>query len=117
LKNDKKLDFLSNIDLNAVGAISALLDITDHTPVENNIINNIVDLLSKCLLYAAKKTFGEYSQAPVNNVEKCPKRPSFDNNCNTSRKTFHNSHRKFLSNKSDVNRKKCYMLEIVQEAV
>ena len=87
-KNDKKLDFLANIDLSTVSAMSAVLDITDNTPVEKDFINNAVDLLSKCLLDAAKKTFGEYPQSHVNNVKKRPKRLWFDNNCNTSRKKF-----------------------------
>ena len=68
-KNDKKLDFLSNIDIKTVGVVmSALLDITDPAP-DKNVINNTVDILSKCLLDGAKKTFGEYPQAPLNNVK------------------------------------------------
>ena len=79
---ENRLIDLLTIDVNTVGAMSALLDITDHS-WKKNIFNNTVDLHSKCLLKAAKKTFGEYPQAPVNNVKKCPKRTQFDNNSNT----------------------------------
>jgi len=89
-QNDKRDNFVANIDKASIDRISSLLTVSNSYNDTKNNVNEAISVLSECLVSSAKKTFGTYvSGAPKRAKKRCPKKPWFDVNCNTKRKHFH----------------------------
>ena len=103
-QNDKRDNFVANIDKASIARINSLLTVSNSDYDTKNNVNEAVSILSECLVSSAKKTFGTHaSGAPIRAKKRC-KKPWFDVNCNTKRKTFNSCKRRFIACKNEASK-------------